>query len=164
MIKPGKNRKRCKINGCESYIFSHGYCKFHFNINKGAKPVKRVATKKRQKTIRRISDKKRTEEILYNQAKENIRNELLEKGEFKCFFSNKDLPSDYNLFHHLKGRVGTLVYDEEFMVPALNEYHLKYHDLSVAKLQKEEWYNIFLENLKTKNIVLYEKEINKRNK
>ena len=161
MIKPSKDRKRCKVDGCDAYIFSHGYCKYHYNLNKGAKPIKRTPIKKNQKSIRRVSEKKKNELELYKQAKENIRNKLIAKKKFKCFFSNEDLPLDYNRFHHLKGRVGKLLYDENNLVPAIDEYHLKYHDLSVEKLQEEWWYNIFLENLKKKDNSLYEKEINK---
>jgi len=164
MIKPGKNRKRCKVEGCNLYIFSHGLCNYHFNLENGYKPFKRTPIKKNQKSIPRQSKKKKEELELYRQAKENVRNELISKKQFKCFFSDEDLPLGYNKFHHLKGRIGKLLYDENNIVPAINEYHLKYHDLSVEKLQKEWWYNIFLENLKNKDIALYKKEINKLNK
>ena len=161
MIKPGKNRKRCSVEGCDNYIFSSGLCKFHQSIKHGGSPVKRNKIKKNTK-IKSKSDKRKNDEVLYQEAKDNVRKHLISINRWSCFFTNTPLPDNYNRFHHLKKRTGNMIHNELYIVPALDEPHLNYHDLSVDKLIKKDWYEIFMENLKEKDYSLWIKETRKQ--
>jgi len=90
---------------------------------------------------------------------------LQEDGNFRCFFTNKQLPDGGRVsHHHLLGRTGSLLMDERFVVPCYDNPHLLYHDMSVDKLSQLSWYPVFLENLRRKSETLYQKEIDKTNK
>jgi hypothetical protein len=80
-----------------------------------------------------------------------------------CFFCGKHMEKRDNI-HHLKGSTNDYLLDKIWWVNAHNDCHLFYHRATVEQMQKESWYNDFLERLKLKDIVSYNKQIGKSSK
>lgn len=128
------------------------------------KPIKRTPLKRSTKPIKKKTKKLSSEERIYEKVKAELRAELILAGKWTCFFTGEGLPANYNKFHHLKGRKGQYLTNKKYIVPALDEPHLNYHDLSVKKLKTFDWYEVFLSNLKKGFPDLYEKELLKKDK
>lgn len=147
MIKPGKNRKTCKAVGCDNFIFGKGYCKSHQYMRDDVDVTDRSKKKPRQR-IKYSSKKRIDENELYKEAKMIVRSELLESGQWKCFFSNEDLPVGFNEFHHLEGKEGALLYLTTNIRPGIRKFHTQYHHFNISQLLQTEWYVDFLKRIR----------------
>jgi hypothetical protein len=106
-------------------------------------------------------------ELLYAQTKAKKREDMIEKGYFRCFFSNKPLDPSPNAgepWHHALGRKGSLLYEYKNIFPCIHEYHMQYHDLDIKELMKTEWYPKFFTRVKQLNKNVYNKELRRMNK
>jgi len=115
--------------------------------------------------MRTRNSKRVKQEKEYREMCNDMDKELQEEENFRCFFTNKQLPEGRRVsHHHLKKRTGSLLTDKQWIVPVYDLPHLLYHDLSVEKLEKFSWYAGFLKRLKEKDEGLYQKEIDKKDK
>lgn len=117
--------------------------------------------------IPRRSLKRTKEEALYEKTKAKKREDMIEGKYFRCFFSNKVLNEDPNIkepWHHALGREGDLLYDYRNIFPCIHEYHQDYHNLSIDKLLKEQWYKDFLKRVEKMNKAVYNQELRRMNK
>jgi len=120
--------------------------------------------KKTKTPIAKESPKRKEEKKTYKQVKDELREELKAKGEYKCFFCTKDMNGEKE-FHHLKGRDGQLYIDKKWLVPAHGKCHVEdYHSSTVEKLMRQPWYEGFLNRLRLLDTQLYYKEIVKQDK
>lgn len=108
--------------------------------------------------MRQISKKRQKENAQYTRVKKEIRKELIDRGEWKCFFTWEDIPEGIlPSFHHLDGRDGDLMVDKDNLVPCYDGAHRAYHDLPIDKLEKFGWWPGFMRRLKEKNKNVYNK-------
>lgn len=153
----------CKL--CDRNVFGGGYCAYHQYIRhkQGGDLFKRKSPK--AKPIPKESKTRKKERIYYTQhckeLTEEIKNE--NNGKIFCFFSGLEITGTPT-YHHLKGRTGEFYTDKEWLVPAINKYHLSYHFTPVEELMKEPWYAEFLIRLKNKSTDAYNKEIRRHEK
>jgi len=128
---------------CNKYpVFSHKYCKYCQYLRTDKKKPHKIISKK--KPIKHTSNKRSDETELYNHAKIEVREELILKGEWTCFFNGKDLPLDFWEFHHLLGKEGELLYTKSNIRPAIRSYHTQYHHLDIQRLLDTDWYVPFI--------------------
>jgi len=157
--------KTCIIDGCSSPQFGGGFCKYHGYMRrmKGGdlyKPKSRLKS-----PIPKESKTRKKERLRYTEVCERLTQEIKDanNGKIYCFFSGLEITGKPT-FHHLKGRIGDYYVDKEWLVPAINEYHLAYHFTPIEKLMEEFWYLNFLAKLKLKDTQLYYKELKKQEK
>ena len=135
------------------------------------KPVERVNPKsdtlhpKRYKIDPR-SVPRTLDEGKYRMVKAKKREDMINGGYYKCFFTNKPIkPEDEERgmigWHHVLGRTGRLLWDYRNIFPAFNDYHFRYTHESVSVLIKEKWYKDFVDRLRTLNHKAYNLEMNK---
>jgi len=88
----------------------------------------------------------------YNKVKAELEQELKDKGEWRCFFSDTPIPDHLTwkgiAWHHGKGRDGDLLTDRKFIRPVANEYHAMYHDKPTSFLKGQWWWGGFMKRLK----------------
>ena len=160
--------KACKYLGCEWDVFSNHYCKRHQWCRKDDKWL----SKQRESRSKRLSQSKGTkiaprskkrlqQDKQYTMLCLEIDAEAIQNKEYKCFFCDEKIEglADH---HHLKGRIGKLLLEKEWIVLGHRDCHRKYHDLPVEKLEEEEWYMEWMKRLYDKDIDLYEKERRKQ--
>ena len=104
--------------------------------------------------------KRTKQEAEYKKLCDEIDKEAKEKGEYKCFFCGKPIIGTAS-HHHTDGRENEHLLEKEKIVLAHANHHLEYHDLPV---RKQSWRDVFLENLRAKDLRLYFKEREKENK
>jgi hypothetical protein len=151
--------KTCEHEGCSNPQFGGGRCRYHqFERRKRGGDLH-----VRKKPIARESKKRKEESKTYVQVKTELRDAMVAKGTYNCFFSGLPMGNHFE-FHHLKGRDGQLYIDPKYLVPALRKYHDDYHHLNIELLLKEPWYLEFLSKLKAIDPKLYETELKKQYK
>ena len=157
--------KLCKENGCKNNIFGGGFCKYHNyrRYMRGGdlfKPKTRKST-----TIPKESKKRKEEKKYYTENCKDLEKEIREQnnGKIYCFFSGLEI-NERVTWHHLKKRTGKFYTDKEWLVPAINKYHLMYHFSEIEDLIAEYWYSDFMNRLKTKDTHLYYKELKRQEK
>ena len=102
--------------------------------------------------IKPVATKRQAQLRAYDRVRNEIENELKRKGEWKCFFSGYPLDPELKAeYHHLRGKENELLIEKDFLVPALREYHQKYHDVPFSKLKNEWWWDGFMQRLKEKD-------------
>jgi 5-methylcytosine-specific restriction endonuclease McrA len=105
--------------------------------------------------------KRTKQEAEYKKLCDEIDKEAKEKGEYRCFFCGKDIKGRAD-HHHLDGRENEHLLDRERIVLAHNQCHVQeYHGMSV---RKQSWREVFMDNLRAKDLRLYFKEREKENK
>ena len=101
----------------------------------------------------------------YNQMKETKKADMIAGRFYRCFFSNKILDENIEWpWHHALGRKGNLLWEYKNIFPCIHEYHTDYHDLSIDKLMKLDWYKEFLERVSRINHGVYNHELKRMNK
>lgn len=155
---------KCKEPNCPNPPFNE-YCRYHqFRLYmKGGRLYK---PKPRPKSsIPKESKTRKKERLRYTEVCRLLTEEIKAEnnGKIYCFFSGLEITGKPT-FHHLKGRTGDYYTDKEWLVPAINEYHLAYHFTPIEKLMEESWYLNFLARLKSKDTQLYYKELKKQEK
>jgi hypothetical protein len=156
--------KTCSADGCSNPVFSNLYCKYHQYLRRRRGGDQYIS--KPRTSIPKESAKRKEEKKYYTQHCAEMTQEIKDTngGIIRCFFSGKEIQGK-PVYHHLKGRSGKFYIDKEFLVPALNGYHLNYHFKPVAWLMQQDWYvNMFLPNLRAKSEELYDKELKKQDK
>ena len=102
--------------------------------------------------MRKHTKKRAAQLAHYKRVKKELKQELIEKGEWMCFFTGTPLPEEaVFLPHHLRGRKEELLVEKDFLVPCLWEYHRKWHDEPLSKLAQEFWFDGFMERLRVKD-------------
>ena len=130
-IKVGENRTTKN-----QVLIKRSYIKKGKGYNRNSKPISKISKSQSRKNT------------LYENAKREIREQLLSTNSFRCYFTDIELPDNYNKFHHILGRDGDLTFDKKWIVPALDIPHLEYHDHDVIYLlSKTEWYPKFIMRL-----------------
>lgn len=158
--------KTCSEHGCLNPIFGGTKCKYHqFKRHmQGGDLFKR----KPKSSIPKESKKRKEERKRYTEVCDLLTEEIRAKnnGKVFCFFSGQEITAKRPHYHHLKSRTGDYYTDKEWLVPALDEFHVDgYHSKSVEYLLQQKWYtDIFLVNLRNKSEELYQKELRKREK
>jgi hypothetical protein len=104
--------------------------------------------------------KRTKQEAEYKKLCDEIDKEAKEKGEYKCFFCGKPIKGRAD-HHHAEGRLNEHLLDKDKIILGHPACHLEYHDLPV---RKQSWREVFLENLRAKDLRLYFKEREKENK
>lgn len=95
-----------------------------------------------------MAKKRGSETREYEKVKAQKKDDLIQEGEFKCFFSDNDLDPEIEWpWHHLLGRRGSLLYQYDNFFPCIHEYHMQYHEMDVARLMETDWYKPFLGRL-----------------
>lgn len=156
----------CIEKGCDRPQFGGGFCKYH-QFRRYMRGGDLYKPKKPAKAPNKESKKRKKERPRYTEVCDMLTAEIKKQnnGKVYCFFSGYEITAKRPHFHHLKGRTGDYYIDKEWLVPAIDEYHLAYHDHDTEYLLKQKWYtDVFLPNLKMKSIELYNKEIRKREK
>jgi len=104
------------------------------------------------KNMKKATNKRQAQLAAYERAKKELKQELIEKGEWVCFFSGTPLPEEMPFKpHHLRGRREEMLVHKDFLVPCLWEYHRKWHDEPLSKLRNEIWFDGFMDRLKAKD-------------
>ena len=165
----------CKEPNCKNNVFASGWCKYHQyrrSMQGGDKYTPR-RTQKRSKAqldlfgskIPRQSKTRKKAHIYYSKGCKELEAEIkaMNNGKIYCFFSGLEI-KEFVTWHHLLGRTGDYYIDKEFLVPAINGYHLDYHRMTVEQLDRTDWYPDFLERLKSKCPQGYAKELRKLDK
>lgn len=108
--------------------------------------------------IKKVSKPRQVQIAHYERVKKELKQELIDSGEWVCFFSGTPLPEKIKFHpHHLKGRDGDLITAKEYLVPCLWEYHFKFHHTPFSKLKEEWWWSGFMNRLRRKDRDLWEK-------
>ena len=164
----------CKKCGKERYIVNktHQLCTTCNKARLKASEIAYSASKPKSGTLYQKAHKvaynapKRVrDESWYKQTKAQKRDDMIEGGYFKCFFSNTPLdPSVEWPWHHVLGRTGTLLYEYKNIFPVIPKYHQEYHDLDAERLMKTKWYKDFLKRIKAINHKAYNKELDRLKK
>jgi len=144
---------------CNNSVFGGGYCKYH-QYKRKMRGGNLYESKPRPKpSIPKESKTRKKERLRYTEVCQKLTEEIKAEngGKIYCYFSGIEITGKPT-FHHLKGRTGDYYTDKEWLVPALNDYHLAYHFTPIEDLMKEDWYAGFLSRLKTKDYSLYCKE------
>jgi 5-methylcytosine-specific restriction endonuclease McrA len=110
--------------------------------------------------MRSRTPKRAKQEIEYKKICDEIDEEAKTAGKFECFFCGKPIKGRPD-HHHALGREGELLTDKENILISHPLCHQQYHDLPI---RKQPWRDIFLKNLREKNLRLYFKEREKENK
>jgi hypothetical protein len=152
--------KICIIEGCNNFIYTHGYCKYHSHLyyNSNCDKVVRNSTKYKQipkQSLKRIEINK-----LYFQLCKQLKEHAVKTNTFYCIFCGEKLTEE-NDWHHTNGRDGDMILAKHYLKPAHRLCHTKYHSWTVSQLEQEVWYKAFLYRLKLIDEKLYDKEINK---
>lgn len=155
---------KCKEPNCPNPPFNE-YCRYHqFRLYmKGGRLYK---SKPRLKSsMPKESSKRKEERVYYKDACKQLTEEIKAQnnGKIYCFFSGLEI-TGFPTYHHLRGRTGDYYIDKEWLVPAINQYHLDYHFMPMEKLMQQFWYKDFLTRLKKKNTQLYYKELKRQEK
>ena len=155
----------CKEDNCSNPVFGGGYCKYHQYKRKMRGGDKYESKSRLKSPIPKESKTRKKERLRYTEVCERLTQEIKDanNGKIYCFFSGLEITGKPT-FHHLKGRIGDYYVDKEWLVPAINEYHLAYHFTPIEKLMEESWYLNFLAKLKLKDTQLYYKELKKQEK
>ena len=101
----------------------------------------------------------------YVEVRERKRRRLQQEGKYICVFCTVKLPIERPEdevkadCHHLDGRDGDALTDEEFLSFAHHDCHMDYHDKPKEKLW---WYPNFITNLTNQWPSLVEKEQNRK--
>lgn len=114
------------------------------------------------KKIKPVSSRRIKDNEKYKKVKAKKKEDMIEGGYYRCYFSNK--PLDVNIdfpWHHVFGKRGKLLYEYTNIFPCIHEYHMQYHNMSADKLMKTDWYKKFLLRLKKINHKAYNKELNR---
>lgn len=157
----------CKISGCDNPIWGGGVCKYHnyTRYMQGGDLHKRKS--KAKDPIPRESKKRKIERKRYTEVCDLLTEEirLANDGRVYCFFSGLEIIAKRPHYHHLQKRTGDYYTDKEWLVPALDEYHVEqYHQSTYEQRSKQPWWNGFLTRLKAKSEELYQKELRKKEK
>lgn len=145
MIKVKK--KICKSCSNERVIFSKGRCRS-------------CAQKEDYKPIKKQSEKRRTNgDVLYLQARKELKQEWLGKGWTTCLFSGEPLSGKWEC-HHLLRRDGELLYDKKYLSFVRRKYHNMWDDMPIKKLMEQEWWGGFQARLKERCPDAYEHVMN----
>ena len=145
----------CEFEGCSNPVFSGGYCSWH--------QWKR--TDKKKSYINYKSKTREEDEKKYRKLCQEVYREKKESISLTCFFCGKPINKSTGCdFHHIRGRDGTLYITKQYLEVSHRQCHTKFHSLSVAQLEKEEWYDDFLQRLAEIDEISYNKQIEKRNK
>jgi len=110
--------------------------------------------------MRARTPKRVKQEIEYARMCKEMDAEAKAEGRYVCFFCSEPIRGKAD-HHHLMGREGASLTRKEDVVLAHHNHHIEYHDISV---RKQSWRDIFLENLRVKDLRLYFKEREKENK
>lgn len=103
--------------------------------------------------MKQVSNKQAAKLRHYNRIKRELKQELIDKGEWVCFFTGTPLPEEMAFYpHHLRGRREELLVEKDFLVPCVWEYHRMWHDVPISKLRHEAWFDGFLDRLRCKDI------------
>ena len=159
--------KSCSEPGCTNPPFNE-YCLYHqYKLRmKGGRLYKQK--RKSKAPIPKESKKRKVERKRYTEVCDLLTEEIRANNDGKvyCFFSGLEITAKRPHYHHLKSRTGDYYTDKEWLVPALDEYHVEgYHSKSVEWLMQQKWYaELFLVNLRKKSEELYLKELRKREK
>lgn len=160
--------KQCIEPNCDNNQFAGGYCLFHQYKRKLATKKRREYkyTKAKQKAIKTVSDKRKIQLKLYEQAKQEKKDELKADNKWYCIFCGVGFKDNDNPdCHHLFGRDGDLLIDKRYLSFAHSDCHIvKYHGGNYATLSSQRWYKSFMERLKEIDIELYNKELKKGTK
>lgn len=114
-----------------------------------------------KKFINSKSTKRKDHEKEYFKIIKQIHEEALSSsGDDSCFLCGKAVKRAD--IHHITGRDGDRLTDRANLVRVHRTCHTKFHSLSVAQLEKEGWYDDFLQRLEKVNEVEYNKQINKK--
>jgi hypothetical protein len=156
--------KTCNVAGCSNPQFGGFKCKYH-QYMRHMRNGDLFKPKKRQGAPPKESKKRKEEKKYYTQHCKELEQEIRAKnnGKIYCFFSGLEI-NERITWHHLKTRTGKFYTDKEWLVPAINQYHIDYHFRSVEWLIQQFWYEGFLNRLKDKSLQLYYKEITKQEK
>jgi len=158
--------KICIEPGCNRSQFGGSFCAYHQFRRYMRGGDKYKPKNKKQTKIPAKSKKRIKEEKYYAENCKDLTKEIKEQnnGKIHCFFSGKEIIGVVH-YHHLKKRIGAFYIDKEWLVPAIDEYHLDYHGKSIDWLLKQGWYaEIFLPNLRKKSGELYQKELRRQEK
>ena len=104
--------------------------------------------------------KRAKQEREYADVCDELDRELEEQKKLYCFFCGEPLSENW-IHHHLRGREGALLSNKDYLVVGHFECHQQFHDLPV---KKQKWREIFMENLRVKDLQTYYKEREKENK
>src|SRR6056297_2983603 len=116
--------KRCKVEGCDNYVFGKGYCKYHQykRPDKGHKTGKNKAqnnqkgfapgkNKKGQK-IKPVSEKRKKENRIYRYSRQEFIDHKKDQDEFFCIFCGNGFRDENEPhIHHIYGRDDDLLLD-----------------------------------------------------
>jgi len=124
-----------------------------------------VRKKPTNKKIPVESSKRKEEKKYYKDHCRDLEMEIREQNDGKifCFFTDKEINETIS-WHHLRGRTGKFYIDKEWLVPALNDYHLEFHFATIDYLLAQPWYSEFMEKLKKKDYHSYCKQKRKEEK
>jgi hypothetical protein len=158
----------CDEPNCENKVWSKGKCYFHrwktekkTSVESKNKPLQ-PRSPKEGRIHRRTKERAKNEEI-YNIEAHKFFEEAVINGTNVCVFCGQKV-TRFEGIHHWKGRKGHYLLDKKWWSIVHNKHHLMYHDLPIEKLEKETWYNSFLERLREFSISLWGKQVNKKQK
>lgn len=161
--------KVCDEPNCTNNIFGGGKCLRHQWKRKDKptksknKPSVPLSPRKRY-IIPKQSETRKKQSVTYKEVKDEIITELKAQGKYDCFFCTKPMGKEKG-FHHLKGRDGDKFIDKKYLVPGHSLCHVFiYHPATVEQLLKIEWYQGFLNRLKSIDLSLYREELKKQEK
>lgn len=137
---------------CDNPVFGKGYCKYHQYLRTDVK-----------KKIKPVSDKRRAQNKEYSVIRKKAYEEAVINKNDICFMCGKKISSNFD-WHHLDGREEDNLLNDEFIVFTHHQCHMAIHNLPVHMLLRFKWYEQFLERLKIKSLLLYEREYEKRYK
>ena len=154
--------KLCTEPDCSSNQFGGGYCAYHQYKRRMQSGDLYVRKTKPKPAIPKESKKRKVERVRYSVQIQDFWNESVENNTNFCFFCGKKMFERDNV-HHLRGRTGKYYLDRDYWVNCHNLCHAyQYHGFSVDQLMKLEWYDEFMERLRQKDKLTWEKEKNKQ--
>ena len=101
--------KPCLSTSCNNPRFSKGYCKFHQNERTDEKWLNKKSKSGIKKSFKPISDKKAEELAIYRK----VRDKYLKEHPM-CEVKDCDKPSSH--IHHMNGRNGATLYDDNYFM------------------------------------------------
>ncbi len=110
--------KTCNHTGCNNRVFSKGLCTGHW-VRAHAKPLQRMAIKNNGSgRINPVSEKQRLRHTQYlQQNKAYLKVNKLCKAELNgCKVHSTEV-------HHMRGRIGQLLLDENYWLPVCSNCH-----------------------------------------
>lgn len=155
---------KCNETNCDANVFGGLKCRYH-QFKRHMKGGDLYKPKTRQKNkIPQESKKRKEENKTYKQVKDELRQELIARGEWNCFFCMGPMGTEKG-FHHTHKRDGTYFTDRKYLKPAHNNCHVdNYHQARIEDLLKRSWYQGFLSRLRELDESLWRIELRKQDK